>query len=204
MSQYQQQRGTSATVLVVENDVLKRVHSAAALRRQGFQVFEATDTTEAITILNKIAVDVLFSDVSLVGVPAMPLSRVELPDFAPHSARHAGVVLIVEDDVLLRLITASNLREAGFEVVEVANAAEAVIVLNSMAVDVMLTDANMPGKMNGLALARWVHSHDLDTRIILTSYAEQSLGEAREYVHFLAKPYDSSEVERLLRAMLRN
>ena len=67
MSQHQQQRSASAIVLVVENDVLKRVHSAAALRRRGFQVFEAADTTEAITILNKVAVDVLFSDVSLVG-----------------------------------------------------------------------------------------------------------------------------------------
>jgi DNA-binding NtrC family response regulator len=113
-----------------------------------------------------------------------------------HPARHAGVVLIVEDDVLLRLITASNLREAGFEVVE--------IVLNSMAVDVMLTDVNMRGNMNGLALAKWVHSHGLDTRIILTSDTVQSLGEAREYAHFLAKPYDGNEVERLLRAMLRN
>ena len=121
-----------------------------------------------------------------------------------HPARHAGVVLIVEDDVLLRLITASNLREAGFEVVEVANAAEAVIALNSMAVDVVLTDVNMRGTMNGLALAKWVHSHGLDTRIILTSDTVQSLGEAREYAHFLAKPYDGNEVERLLRAMLRN
>jgi CheY-like chemotaxis protein len=119
-------------------------------------------------------------------------------------ARHTGVVLVVEDDVLLRLITASNLREAGFEVVEVANAAEAVIVLNSMAVDVMLTDVNMPGKMNGLALAKWVYSHGLDTRIILTSDPEQSLGEAREYAHFLAKPYDGNEVERLLRTILCN
>ena len=117
-------------------------------------------------------------------------------------ARHAGVVLIVEDDVLLRLMTASNLREAGFEVVEVANAAEAVIVLNSMAVDVMLADENMPGKMNGLALAKWVHSHGRDIRIILTSDAEHSLGEGREYVYFLAKPYDGSEVKRLLRTML--
>ena len=117
-------------------------------------------------------------------------------------ARHSGVVLIVEDDVLLRLITASNLREAGFEVVEVANAVEAVIVLNSMAVDVMLADVNMPGKMNGLALAKWVHSHGRDIRIVLTSDAEQSLGEAREYGYFFAKPYDGSEVERLLRTML--
>jgi DNA-binding response OmpR family regulator len=116
--------------------------------------------------------------------------------------RHAGVVLIVEDDVLLRLITASNLREAGFEVVEVANAAEAVIVLNSMAVDAMLADVNMPGKMNGLALAKWVQSHGRNTKIILTSDAEQSSGDAKEYGYFLAKPYDGNEVERLLRTIL--
>lgn len=122
----------------------------------------------------------------------------------PHPARQAGVVLIVEDDVLLRLVTASNLREAGFEVVEVANAAEAVIVLKSMAVDVMLTDVNMPGKMNGLTLAKWVHRHGLNTRIILTSGAEQSLGEASEYAHFLPEPYDGNEVKRLLRTMLCN
>jgi CheY-like chemotaxis protein len=67
MSQHQQRCSTPAIVLVVESDVLKRVRSAADLRREGFQVFEAADATEAITILNKIAVDVLFSDASLTG-----------------------------------------------------------------------------------------------------------------------------------------
>ena len=67
MSQHQHQRCASAIVLVVENDVLKRVHAAATLRRRGFQVFEAADITEALTILNKFAVDVLFSDASLIG-----------------------------------------------------------------------------------------------------------------------------------------
>jgi DNA-binding response OmpR family regulator len=40
-----------STVLVVENDVLKRLATAAALREQGFEVFEAADITEAATIL---------------------------------------------------------------------------------------------------------------------------------------------------------
>jgi CheY-like chemotaxis protein len=55
-----------STVLVVENDVLKRLATAAALRKHGFEVFEAADIAEATTILETVAVDVLFSDASLI------------------------------------------------------------------------------------------------------------------------------------------
>jgi two-component system, response regulator PdtaR len=114
----------------------------------------------------------------------------------------SGVVLIVEDDVLLRLVTAASLRQAGFEVLEAANAQEAVTVLNSVTVDAMISDVNMPGGMNGLGLARWIHQRRLDTKIILTSATDQSLGEAEEYASFLAKPYDSEDVQQLLRRVL--
>jgi DNA-binding response OmpR family regulator len=53
-------------VLVVENDILERVFKAATLRRQGFEVFEAADVAEAVTVLKKIAVDILISDASLI------------------------------------------------------------------------------------------------------------------------------------------
>jgi DNA-binding response OmpR family regulator len=53
-------------VLVVENDVLERMFKAAALRRQGLEVFEAADVAEAVTVLKKIAVDLLISDISLI------------------------------------------------------------------------------------------------------------------------------------------
>ena len=119
-------------------------------------------------------------------------------------APSSGVVLIVEDDVLLRLITASDLRHAGFEVLEAANAAEALTVLNTIAVDALISDVNLPGNLNGLGLAHWVHRRRLDTKIILTSASEQALGETEQYASFLAKPYGSEEVRRLLRQMLRN
>jgi hypothetical protein len=80
----------------------------------------------------------------------------------------APVVLIVENDVLLHLVTASNLRDAGFEVIEAANSAEAIRILDCIPVDVLFSDIDMPGKMNGLALAQWVHLRRVDTRIILT------------------------------------
>jgi len=114
----------------------------------------------------------------------------------------APVVLIVENDVLLRLVTASNLREAGFEVIEAANCAEALRVLDCIPVDVLFSDIDMSGNMDGLALAQWVHRSQADTRIILTSGAARTPGEVKEYASFLPKPYAEKDVERLLRSVL--
>jgi CheY-like chemotaxis protein len=114
----------------------------------------------------------------------------------------APVVLIVEDDVLLRLTIAGSLRDAGFEVLEAANAAEAVQVLKCIPVDALFSDIDMPGRMDGFALAQWVHQRELNVRIILTSGPERTLGEAGEYVSFVPKPYASAEVEHALRSVL--
>src|SRR3977135_475710 len=114
----------------------------------------------------------------------------------------APVVLIVEDDVLLRLTIAGSLRDAGFEVLEAANAAEAVPTLECLPVASFFDDIAMPGRMDGCALAQWVHQRELNVRIILTSGAGRALGEAGEYVSYLSKPYASDEVEHLLRSVL--
>jgi DNA-binding NtrC family response regulator len=114
----------------------------------------------------------------------------------------APVVLVVENDVLLRLVTASNLRDAGFEVIEAANSAEAIRILDRIPVDVLFSDIDMPGKMDGLALAKWVHQRQVDTTIILTSGGGRPLGDAKEYATFLPKPYAVTDVERLLRIVL--
>jgi DNA-binding response OmpR family regulator len=53
-------------VLIVENDILERVSKAATLRRNGFDVFEAADVAEAVTVLKVIAVDLLIADISLI------------------------------------------------------------------------------------------------------------------------------------------
>jgi response regulator RpfG family c-di-GMP phosphodiesterase len=58
-------RGSSPVVLVMEDDVLKRLATAADLRHNGLEVFEAAGIEEAKTILKSIAIDVLFSNVSL-------------------------------------------------------------------------------------------------------------------------------------------
>jgi|SRR5216683_3576516 DNA-binding NtrC family response regulator len=114
----------------------------------------------------------------------------------------APVVLIVENDVLLRLVTASNLRDAGFEVIEAANCAEALRVMDCIPVAVLFSDIDMPGNVDGLALAQWVHRSQVETRIILTSGAARTPGDVKEYASFLPKPYAEKDVERLLRSVL--
>ena len=112
------------------------------------------------------------------------------------------VVLVVENDVLLRLVTASNMRDAGFDVIEAANCAEAIRILDCIPVDVLFSDIDMPGTIDGLALAKWVHRSQADTRIILTSGAAGGLGGAEEYASFLPKPYANKDVGHLLRSVL--
>lgn len=76
MSMEQLPRKPSAVALVVESDVLRRHEMAARLRRGGFEVFEAADAAEAITVLKRVVVDVLISNVDLRGrMGAIDLAR---------------------------------------------------------------------------------------------------------------------------------
>src|SRR5437588_579438 len=85
------------------------------------------------------------------------------------ATRRRGV-LIVEDDILVRLTIADYIRGAGYAVFEAANAAEAVAVFASgERVDVVFTDVQMPGVMDGLMLARWVQEHHPSVQVLVTS-----------------------------------
>src|SRR3712207_9139809 len=70
------------------------------------------------------------------------------------------VVLLVEDEPLARMTAADELEEAGFQVLEAANADVALKVLEARSdeVQVLFTDVDMPGSMDGLALAEQVRS----------------------------------------------
>jgi CheY-like chemotaxis protein len=119
-----------------------------------------------------------------------------------HLPPASPVILLVEDDVLLRWVTADSLRESGFAVIEAANSAEAVRVMEATPIDALFSDIDMPGRMNGLALAQWVHQRRFNTKIILTSGVQKPLGDAGKYASFLPKPYADDQVEHLLRSVL--
>ena len=71
-------------------------------------------------------------------------------------SHHSPVVLLVEDEPLVRMAAADDLQDAGFHVLEAANADVALAVLESCSddVQVLFTDIDMPGSMNGLDSCR--------------------------------------------------
>jgi CheY-like chemotaxis protein len=80
------------------------------------------------------------------------------------------VVLIVEDEFLLRMDAVDMVADAGFEVVEAADADEAIGILDARRdIAVVFTDIQMPGSMDGLKLARAVKGRWPPIKIVATS-----------------------------------
>ena len=80
------------------------------------------------------------------------------------------MILIVEDEFLLRLDSAETIEQAGFEVVQAANADEAIAILEARPeIHLVFTDIQMPGSMDGLKLARFVRDRWPPIKIIATS-----------------------------------
>ena len=75
-------------------------------------------------------------------------------------------ILVVEDEVLIRLPLAEYLRDCGYRVFEASNVAEAVLDADTP-VDLVFSDVNMPGNENGFALAVWICQRHPDTNVIL-------------------------------------
>ena len=110
-------------------------------------------------------------------------------------------VLVVEDEGLVRLDASESLRDAGFAVLEAADAAEALdIVYSREDINVLFTDINMPGTMDGLELARCVHNHRPNIRLVLTSGAvKPSSDQIPDSGSFISKPYSPETVTRAVR-----
>jgi two-component system, response regulator PdtaR len=122
---------------------------------------------------------------------------------AERDAAPPASILVVEDEVLVRSVVGMYLRDCGFHVVEAGNADEAIRVLESgLAVDIVFSDVNMPGSMDGFGLARWLRHQRPGLQLILTSGSPQKTEELGAHRPFLAKPYDHAELERQIRAML--
>jgi CheY-like chemotaxis protein len=118
----------------------------------------------------------------------------------------APVVILVEDEVLIRMSIADYLRSCGYQVIEAGSADEAVVVIDSETrIDVVFTDVKMPGSMDGFGLARWVRQRLPDIPVILTSGVARSTEIARELCEdgpLMAKPYQPRQVEARIRQLL--
>jgi len=106
------------------------------------------------------------------------------------------VVLLVDDEVPVRTLSAAILEEAGCLVIEAGGSAQAIVVLESgIRIDLLFTDIQMPGAIDGLALAHMVKTRWPAIKQLITSGQGSPLrSEMPEGGRFLAKPYDAATV----------
>lgn len=114
------------------------------------------------------------------------------------------VVLVVEDEMVLRMRVVDMVEDAGYVPVEAVDANEALLILQSRSdIALMLTDVQMPGCMNGLQLAHEVHVRWPPIKIILTSgQLNLSGSDIPRHSRFFAKPFQSDEIIAEMREML--
>jgi CheY-like chemotaxis protein len=110
--------------------------------------------------------------------------------------RGRPVVLVVEDEILLRWATVSVIDETGFNAFEAGSAVEAISILERRSdVWAVVTDVQMPGSINGLKLAHLISTRWPKVKIIVTSgrlrLREDDMPTGGRYLH---KPYDPSHL----------
>jgi two-component system, response regulator PdtaR len=118
-----------------------------------------------------------------------------------HDQPETATVLVVEDDFLVRTCAAETLSAAGFQVLEAADAPEAMALLERSPADVVFTDVNMPGEFDGLGLAERVARRWPGVAIVITSgrgCPDALVAGAR----FVPKPYMPDALPRLLDEVL--
>lgn len=116
-----------------------------------------------------------------------------------------AIVLVVEDEPILRMIAVDIVEESGFAALEAANADEAIDLLETNAdIRLIFTDIDMPkGSMNGLKLAAAVRSRWPPVKIIVVSgHYKAKSEELPDGALFFMKPYPQAQVVAAIQKMV--
>ena len=104
------------------------------------------------------------------------------------------VVLVVEDEILIRVVIADYLRSCGYRVIEAASADEAIVILQhtELEVDVVFSDIEMPGSMDGFELSKWLRANRPGVDVILAGSVARAAAAAAELCDSgpVPKPYE--------------
>jgi CheY-like chemotaxis protein len=129
------------------------------------------------------------------------IASFDVPPQGEPAARHT--ILVVEDEVLVRLDIASYLRSRDFTVLEAGNAHEAMQLMDAdPSIDLVFSDISMPGSLNGIELARWIRLSKSRVRVLLTSGTANNIQIASRENAVVEKPYHPSDVEMNIRRLL--
>lgn len=114
------------------------------------------------------------------------------------------VVLVVEDSPIIRMGAVDLVISAGYEALEARDADEAIRILESRAdIDLVFTDVQMPGTMDGLKLSHYIRDRWPPVKLIVASgdtiLEESSLPAGSR---FFPKPYDDHSIQDVMARML--
>jgi len=118
--------------------------------------------------------------------------------------RDRPVVLLAEDEPLIRFDFAEEIRRLGFQVIEAGNADEAIDVVGSTArLDLVITDVRMPGKRSGMDVARAVRQERPGVLIVVMSgHLVQNSQNEHLIDLFVSKPTPSDELAGAIAEMI--
>jgi CheY-like chemotaxis protein len=110
--------------------------------------------------------------------------------------RPSSVVLVVDDEEVLRSLAVDLIEDAGFEALAAANADQAIAILEKRSdITLLFTDVQMPGSMDGLKLAHAVRNRWPPIKIIIVSgRVHLSEDDMPTHCRFFRKPYQPEEV----------
>ncbi len=115
-------------------------------------------------------------------------------------------ILLVEDEVLVRMPIAQYLRDCGYKVIEAVNADEAMTVLmhKETVVDIVFSDIEMPGAIDGFGLAKWIREHRAGLDVLLAGTVPRAVDNAKELCEEgpVPKPYDAQIVHNHIKRLL--
>jgi CheY-like chemotaxis protein len=114
-----------------------------------------------------------------------------------------AVVLIVEDDFLIRWPAAEYLRDSGYRVIEAGTVGEAMVVFSSGThVDLVFSDINLAGELTGYSFARWLGEHHPDLPVLLTSGDAKASPRGQIGIPFVAKPYVLADIDERIKELI--
>jgi CheY-like chemotaxis protein len=130
-------------------------------------------------------------------------------DLSAELPQPAKTVLVVDSEIVVRMTVSEYLRSCGYRVIEAADGEEAVTVLQDagLPIDVVLSEVDLRGEMDGFQLASWIRDRRSQAAVILAgtpARAAKVAGDLCEEGPLLSKPYDPQlvldRIKRLLSA----
>jgi len=109
--------------------------------------------------------------------------------------------LIVDDQPFVGMVASDILKESGYETFHAFDANDAKAVLREHPeIEIVVTEAKLPGEVNGLELCRQVAAQRPDVQLVVTAENELPAGDIPNGARVLHKPYASGELKTLIAA----